>query len=361
MISSELCLKEFGLNVHRLIQGKDLSREETRDMFYQVLENKQPDLQQGAFLAALTAKGEKPEEIAGAWEAIYEKDTAKIRPQVNSPIVENCGTGMDELKTFNISTAAAIVASANGICMARHGARAITSGCGTVDILEELGIDVECGPEVVKHSIEKCGIGIFNGMSPHIHPRGGLGRILSQIRFGTILNIAASLANPAFPSYAVRGVYSREKVELAAKVMREIGYRRAYVVHGLRADGTKGMDELSTLGETVVSELREDGKIENYSFYPEDIGLPRSTEKDICAAGTIAEEADTFIKLISGKMQGPKHDILCLNTSAILYITGKVKDIKEGVDVSRQTIESGKAIDKLNQWRDTQQTIKVQE
>ena len=354
MVYNELDLKEFGLRVHHLIQGGDLSRGEIKNMFCQVLKNEQPDLQQGAFLAALTAKGETAEEIAGAWEAIYELDTAKVHPQVHLPLVENCGTGMDELKTFNISTAAAIVASACGIHMARHGARAITSRCGTVDILEELGIDVECEPEVVKRSIEDCGIGIFNGMSARIHPNGGLGRILSQIRFGTVLNIAASLANPVSPSYAVRGVYSKDKLELVARVMREIGYRRAYVVHGLNADGTKGIDELSTLGETKVCELKEDGEIENYSFYPEDVGLRRATERDICPGETIAEEVDSFTKLISGRMQGAKYDILCLNAAAVLYIADKVEDIKEGIGLSRQVIASGRAIEKLNQWREYQ-------
>lgn len=346
-------LKDFGIKVHRLIQGEDLSREEVKEMFCQILKNEQPDLQQGALLAALTAKGQTPEEIAGAWEAIYEVDTVKIQPQIDSPLVENCGTGMDEIKTFNISTGAAIAASACGIYIARHGARAITSKWGTVDILEELGIDVECKPEIVKHSIEVCGIGIFNGMSPHIHP-GGLGRILSQIKFGTVLNIAASLANPVLPSHAVRGVYSKDKVELVVRAMKEIGYSRAFVVHGLNGDGSLGMDELSTLGQTIVSELKEDGKIENYSFYPEDIGLFRSTEADICAAENLAEEKDIFIRLISGKIQGPKHDILCLNTAAILYIMGKVDGIKQGIELSRSILESGKAMEKLNQWRETQ-------
>ena len=354
MSYNDMDLKEFGLRIHLLIQGRDLSRKEVKDMFSQVLNNRQPELQQGAFLAALTAKKETAEEIAGAWEAIYEIDTAKVYPQTDSPLVENCGTGMDEIKTFNISTAAAIIASANDIAIARHGARAITSRCGTVDILEKLGVNVECDQEVVKDSIEKCGIGIFNGMSPKIHPQGGLGRILSRIRFGTVLNIAASLANPALPVYAVRGVYSKDKVELVSAVMRQIGYRRACVVHGLNADGTKGMDELSTLGETKISELKEDGSIENYSFYPEDAGLCRTTEIDICPAENIAEETGIFMQLISGKLPGPKYDILCLNAAAVLYIAGKVKDIKEGVDLSRETVESGKALEKLNQWRKIQ-------
>ncbi|MES0329738.1 MAG: anthranilate phosphoribosyltransferase, partial [Dehalococcoidales bacterium] len=145
----EESLKSFGGKIATLINGQDLSREEAREMFSQVLLNKQPDLQQGAFLAALTAKGETAAEIAGAWEAIYELDTAKASPAVNGPLVDNCGTGMDTFKTFNISTVASIIAATGGVYMAKHGARALTSSCGAVDIMETVGVDVECEPAVV--------------------------------------------------------------------------------------------------------------------------------------------------------------------------------------------------------------------
>ncbi|MEA2053312.1 MAG: anthranilate phosphoribosyltransferase, partial [Euryarchaeota archaeon] len=151
-------IRDFGTKISDLIREEDVTREEVRAMFRQVLLNEQPDLQQGAFLAALTAKGETPEEIAGIWDAIYELDTVPVTPTVPQPLVENCGTGMDALKTFNISTAAAIVAAADGVYMTKHGARAISSNCGAIDILESVGIDVECDTELVKRSIEKAGI-----------------------------------------------------------------------------------------------------------------------------------------------------------------------------------------------------------
>lgn len=348
-MSYEHKIKEFGAKVCDLIKGKDLTRQETKELFFQVLLNEQPDLQQGAFLAALTSKGETPEEIAGAWEAIYELDTVKVDPITPEPLVENCGTGMDELKTFNISTAAAIVAAAGGVYMAKHGARAITSRCGAVDILERLGIDVECDVNIVKKSIENCGIGIFNGMSSKVHPQA-LGRILAQIRFGTILNIAASLANPVLPQYALRGVYSEDLVGLVADVMKEIGYKRAMVVCGKDNDGTKCMDELSTLGETVICELREDGHVEKYTLQPEDAGLLRTRHEYICPALDLEEEAIEFLKLISGKEKGPKYDVVCLNAAPLFYITGKVQNIKAGIEKARELIGTGTAIDKLRQW-----------
>jgi len=212
----------FGSRIQRLINKEDLDRDTIKKMFTQVLEGEQPDLQQGAFLAALAAKGEIPEEIAGAWEAIREIDTIKVEPKVDGPILDNCGTGMDPLKTFNISTTASILAAAGGVVLARHGARSITSKCGTVDVAEALGVDVEAGVEVAKKSVEQCGLGLFNGMSPLVHPKG-LFRILSQIRFGTTLNIAGSLASPIMPHLGVRGVFSPEMVDRVAEVMRENG------------------------------------------------------------------------------------------------------------------------------------------
>jgi anthranilate phosphoribosyltransferase len=341
-------LRRFGSKVDDLIKGSSLSRFEAGSAFRQILLNEQPDLQQGAFLAAITAKGATPEEIAGIWEAIYEIDTTKAHPDVCSPLVENCGTGMDEIKTFNISTAAAIVAASDGIKMAKHGARAITSKCGTVDILEALGIDVECDVSLVKRSIEQAGIGIFNGMSGKVHPQA-LYRILSQIRFGTILNIAASLANPALPRYGIRGVYSKEMVLPVAKAMREIGYQRAFVVHGRSADGRTGMDEMSTLGETMIAELKEDGEITEYSISAGDLDI-NGDESAILHQHGVHEEALRLIRLLSGEEISPREEIVCLNAAPILLITGHASDIREGLEKAAEIIDSGRAMEALRAW-----------
>ncbi|MFZ5643271.1 MAG: anthranilate phosphoribosyltransferase [Bacillota bacterium] len=340
--------KTFGACITKLINGVDMSREEAKEMFCQVLLNEQSDIQQGAFLAALVAKGETAGEIAGSWEAIYELDTVKVTPD-RPYLVENCGTGMDAIKTFNISTAASIIAAAAGIPMAKHGARAITSVCGTVDILEELGVDVECSPEVVKKSIEKAGIGIFNGMSPQTHPMA-LGRILSQISFGTTLNIAASLANPAMPRYGVRGVYSKDLVEPVARVMSEIGYKKAIVLHGLDEDGRQGMDEASTLGETIVAELMESGEIKQYSLFPGDIGIKRARRQDLAPSGNREEEAVRIMAIMSGRERGPRTDIVCLNAAFILYLMKIRPDLQECFQLALEIIGSGKAAEKLKEW-----------
>ena len=342
-------VKKFGGNIQKLIEKNDLSRNQSYDMFRQVLLNDQPDLHQGAFLAALTSKGETPQEIAGAWQAIVELDTTPVSKQFATPLVENSGTGMDRLKTFNVSSAAAIVAAAGGVRLARHGARALTSTCGTVDLLEAVGVDVECDVQTVENSIEQIGIGLFNGMSPKVHPQS-LARILSQIRFGSTLNIAASLASPCRPTHALRGVYAKNIISHVSEVMKEIGYQRAIVVHGLDAAKDTGMDELSTIGESVVSEFFPDGRNINYSIAPEDVGLPRANFEQIAATGDLQTEAVRFLKVISGVDYPECRDITCFNAGAIFYLIGKVDSINQGVVYAREVIETKMALRKLCQW-----------
>jgi len=340
-------LRCFGSMVDALIKGQDLTRSQAGDMFRQILNDEQPDLQQGAFLAALTAKGATPEEIAGIWEAIYEIDTVKVR--LDGPLAENCGTGMDSLKTFNISTAASIVAAADGIRMAKHGARAITSKCGAVDILETLGVDVDCDVSLVKKSIEEAGIGIFNGMSGKIHPRA-LHRILSQIRFGTILNIAGSLANPALPDYGVRGVYSRDMVLPTARAMLEIGYKRALVIHGRSADDARGMDELSTLGRSYLAELDEDGAIQECSLMPGDLGAKKGEEHRLLYLPDKRAEAISMLAVLGGRGDEHRREIVCLNAAPLLYITGHASTLEEGMEKARDILDSDRPIKSLKGW-----------
>ncbi|MGI2335330.1 MAG: anthranilate phosphoribosyltransferase [Dehalogenimonas sp.] len=343
----EVDLKEFGAGIAKLISKGNLNRAETKAMFDQLMVNTQPDLQQGAFLAALTAKGETAAEIAGAWEAIYEGDTVKVVPQTPEPVIENSGTGMDSFKTFNVSTAAAIIGAAGGNYMARHGARALTSSCGTIDVVEALGVDVECEVEVVKRSIECVGIGIFNGMSAKTHPQA-LFRILSQIRFGTTLNISASLANPAMPRRGVRGVYARDLVLPVVEVMKEIGYQKALVIHGSNGYG-KGMDEISIFGETFIAELNGQN-IHSYSITPEIFGSNGAEEAEVYPLGDSRAEAIRLIEILSGKRQGADYQMVCANAAPIFYVSGQSKNLKEGYGLSESIIRSGRALEKLREW-----------
>jgi anthranilate phosphoribosyltransferase len=190
---------------------------------------------------------------------------------------------------------------------------------------------------------------MFNGMSPKTHPQA-LYRILSQVRFGTVLNIAASLANPAMPTYGVRGVYSREMIMPTIRTMKEIGYERAFVVHGLDANGQKGLDELSTIGTTYAAELHEDGTITESKIEFADLGIKRPDEKEILCHLDKDREALLMLRLLTGEDRGARKDIVCLNAAPVLYISGKAKDLKDGYEKARLTLDAGKAALKLKEW-----------
>jgi len=346
---------KFGTTVTRLIKKENLTREEARLAFVSILNNEVTDMHQGAFLASLTAKKETKQEVAGAWEAIYNLDTTKVTLKNGIKAVDNCGTGMDTFKTFNISTAASIIAAAGGIPMARHGARAITSICGTVDMAEALGVDVECTADIVTKSIETTGLGLFNGMSPNIHPRA-LGRILSQINFGSTLNIAASLANPALPSIGVRGVYSKERIKPVAEVMKEIGYKSAIVLHGSIDESDKGMDEASICGITHCSRICEKTGINNFTINPKKLGLAAKNCKELAPENDINSESKRFAKLLNNRENSARKDAAILNAGLIFLAADKASNIDEGIEKSARLLESGAAFETLEKWVATQNT-----
>lgn len=345
--------RQFGTLITRLIQKENLSQTEAKQAFSVLLCNQTTEMQQGAFLAALTSKGETAEEVAGAWEAIYHLDTNKARLPEELDLIDNCGTGMDTLKTFNISTGASLLAAAAQIPMARHGARAITSPCGTVDLAEALGVDVECSVELVAQSIQKASIGLFNGMSALVHPQA-LFRILSQISFGSTLNIAASLANPALPKIAVRGVYNKALLKPVARVMAAIGYKQALVIYGSVAGSKLGMDEASVCGPTFCTELRPDGQMCTYSFTPADFGLNTYPPQELAPACTIQEEAKTFVRLLQGKGSLARQEAVILNAALIYYLSGKCKDIARGVKQAKENLYQSKGFEALCNWITTQ-------
>jgi anthranilate phosphoribosyltransferase len=341
-------MKEFGNAVTKLIQHEDLSYEETYFFFEQIMNDKPSRMHQGAFIAALSAKGASPLETLAVWKSIMDHDTNKVSLNTEKPVVDNCGTGMDSIKTFNISTASAIVASSLGAVVARHGARGLTSACGTVDLLERLGVGVDVPVEIVKESIERIGIGIFNGASGQVHPQA-LGRILSQISFGSVLNIAASLSNPASPSYAVRGVYDQKMVSPIAELMKSNGFKRAVVVCGLKENGENGIDEAGTIGNTVYAEIK-DGDITTGSFSPLDFGLTQTGSDSIKGLGNAEAEERRFLSILLGKSTLAETEIVALNSALVLYVSGITRTIGLGVAECLKALKSGRAIEKLREW-----------
>jgi anthranilate phosphoribosyltransferase len=282
---------------------------------------------------------------------VYELDTCKVA-LTDLDIVDNCGTGMDSLKTFNISTAASLVAAAGGVRIARHGARAITSNCGTVDMVELLGVDVDCSVELVAKSVKQAGIGLFNGMSPQVHPMA-LGRILSQICFGSPLNIAASLAHPALPRIAVRGVYSPALLSPVAEVMAAIGYSDALIVYGGVRGSSRGMDEASVCGMTSAVRLQE-GRISHFSFEPEDCGLSRHAPETLAPDQDRGTAAVKMYRLLAGKGDAARMDAVILNGALIFMVRKMVTTIAEGVDRAREILLSGQPLTTLRRWIEVQ-------
>lgn len=346
-MTTESDLRRFGAIIQHLIDRRDLTREACRDAFAELLAQKQPELHQGAFLAALVSKGETAAEIAGAWEAIDGGDT--VHPTgLAGDLLDNSGTGMDPVKTFNISTCSALVAAAAGVRLARHGARALTSRCGTVDLCEALGVGVEVSAEVVASSIRTCGIGLFNGMSAQIHP-GALFRILAQIRFGSTLNIAASLANPARPNLALRGVYAPHLVPLVAEVLPLVGIQRAWVVHGFGPDGQPAHDELSVTGESLVCAI--DGQARStFRVRPEEVGLRRWSQAEVAPAADPASAAEDARRLLGGQGRPAQAEAVALNAGAILVVARICPDLARGVARARDLIAHGAGLDRLHQW-----------
>jgi anthranilate phosphoribosyltransferase len=349
METNEERLRRFGAVVARLTRGDSISRDETRECWRQICEEAQPDLQQGAFIGALKAKKETLEEVAGTFEALYEHDTIKVEVRTPEPIIDNCGTGADTLRTFNISTGAAIAAAACGLYVVRHAARAISSNCGAVDVVEALGVNVESAPELPRQAIERAGICIWNALLPAVHPRT-LARVLSQIRFGSTINLVGPLLNPTMPQYKVMGVPSLDMIDIMVRTLRELGFKRAFVMHGLDERSDRGMDEISTLGPTHVAELEPDGSIRRSVVTASELGLPRARYEDLASSRDVELDAIALLRVIMGKDDGPRSDSVCLNAAPLLYVMGKAKNLEEGVGKAREAIRTGRALEKLRAW-----------
>jgi anthranilate phosphoribosyltransferase len=216
-------------------------------------------------------------------------------------------------------------------------------------MVEALGVDVECHADIVAKSIEKAGIGLFNGMSPQVHPRA-LGRILSKIFFGSTLNIAASLANPALPKMGVRGVYAKKMILPVVKVMKAIGYQRAVVLYGSIDGSDKGMDEASVCGTTFCAELTNKGEINEFSFRPEQVGVNCHDPNHLKPSNDIDQEAKNFVSLIRGKNNGARKEAAMMNAGLIFYTAGKADSIQDGIDMAASDLNSGMAYHALEKW-----------
>jgi len=284
-------------------------------------------------------KGETIEEIA-AFARVMREFAARITPKVDDVLVDTCGTGGDKIKTFNISTAALFVAAGAGIRIAKHGNRSVTSKAGSADVVEAIGVRIDLPPDEVQRCIERIGIGFmfaprFHGAMKYATP------IRREMGIRTVFNILGPLTNPASAQAQVIGVYDGALTEKLARVLGRLGCKRAMVVHGL-----DGLDEISTLGETQISELKN-GEVKTYKLKPEDLGIERTSAGTI-AGKDLAENVRMLIRVLRGE-RGPRRDIVLLNAAAAMVVGGKARDLRQGLTIAEGTIDSGRAYEKVTQ------------
>lgn len=327
--------------IRRLVDNEHLTEEQAEAAMDVVMSGEATPPQIAGFLIALRMKGETVSEITGCARTMRRRAVA-IHPK-RQPLIDIVGTGGDGCDTFNISTAAAIVAAGAGAVVAKHGNRAVSSRCGSADVLEALGVNVDLEPIQVQHCIDETGIGFM--FAPRYHqamkhaaaPRRELG-----VR--TVFNVLGPLTNPAGVQRFVLGVYSADLVPKMAEVLQALGATRAFVVHG-----APGMDEFSICGETVVASVSPT-KIRRYTIAPEDVGLRRAALESIIG-GSADDNAHRIMQVLQGIEQGPSRDAVAFNAGAGLVVAGLATELREGVNMALEAIETGRAYDTLAMLR----------
>jgi anthranilate phosphoribosyltransferase len=320
-----------------LLEGRDLSRAEARDVMNQIMSGEATPAQMGGFLVALRLKGERAEEIAGCAEAMREH-VLSVRPR-REDLVDTAGTGGDGARTFNISTAAALVAAAAGAGVAKHGNRAVSSASGSADVLEALGFRLDLAPPEIERSIDELGFGFLFAQTHHPAMRHAA-PVRRELATRTVFNVLGPLTNPAGARAQVVGVYAPELVETIASVLATLGARRAFVVHG-----AGGIDELSPAGPNLVCEV-VDGDVTRRDIDPADFGVPRCSSADL-AGGTPAENAAVVKEIMAGA-SGPKRDAVLLNAAGAIAAAGHATDLAEGYGLAAEAVDSGAAAERLD-------------
>jgi anthranilate phosphoribosyltransferase len=324
-------------SIGKLVEGSDLSYQEAFDTMTEIISGSATDSQIGSFLTALRMKGETVEELQ-AMARVMKNYAVQVNPRIKGRLVDTCGTGGDCLKTFNISTTSAFVVAGAGVAVAKHGNRSVTSRCGSADVLEEIGLNLDMTPEQVKESIENTGIGFL--FAPKFHP--AMKRVVGprkEIGVGTVFNILGPITNPARASAQLIGVYDQKLVEKMAQTLKGLGCEAAAIVHGL-----DGIDEISTVGKTKIALLKE-GTVNVTVMSPSDFGIDIAKIDDL-KASSAAENAKTTIKILRG-MNGPKRDAVLVNAATGIMLGGATDDIKEAMELARRSIDNGYALRKL--------------
>lgn len=327
--------------IDQLLSKEDLSPAQMQRSLRQILSGAVDTADIIAFLTALNNKGETVAELVSAVNVMLEFVQPIIIDRPN--ILDTCGTGGDQAGTFNISTISALVASGAGVTVAKHGNRAVSSKCGSADILEALGVKIDLTPEQIKKCLLEIGIAFL--FAPNLHPAmRQVATARKQIAQKTIFNILGPLINPARSTNQLIGVFSREWVRPLAEVLHNLGSKHILVVHG--ADG---LDEVTTTAETFVTEVK-DGQLQDYQIVPEDFGFARVNLKAL-SGGSIAENVNIVQEVLSAA-PGARQDIVLLNAGCAIYAADKAQTIAQGIKLAQNAIDSGAALAKLNQLKE---------
>ncbi len=325
--------------LNRLIGGEDLPHDDMHELMQQIMGGQLTAAQIAAVLTALRVKGETVTEIAAAAEVMREL-SIKVVVQDDGHLIDTCGTGGDGAQTFNISTASALVAAAAGARVAKHGGRSVSSTCGSADILEKLGVNVNLAPQQVAHCVDNLGVGFMFAPNHHSAMKHAA-PVRRELGVRTLFNLLGPLTNPAGAKNQVMGVFHRDLTGKLARVLQQLGSRHVLVVHG--ADG---MDEISLSGITHIAELKN-GAVREYTVQPEQFGLTPAPPEAIRVAN--ADEAKAILLSVLDNQPGAARDIVQLNAGAAIYVAGLASTLKEGVAKADNVIASGAAKTKLDQ------------
>ncbi|HEY81681.1 MAG TPA: anthranilate phosphoribosyltransferase [Dehalococcoidia bacterium] len=322
--------------IDSLVSGKSLTFEQAAGVMEEIMSGEATPAQIGAFVTALRIKGETVDEIAGLAGVMRDK---AIPVAATPPIVDTCGTGGDNCSSINISTAAAFVAAGAGLKIAKHGNRAMTSHCGSADVLEALGVKIDLGAEGVAQCLEKVGIGFM--FAPVFHPAmKHAAAPRREIGIRTVFNILGPLTNPARAEHQVIGVPNKELGGKLASALHRLGTKHSLVVHSL-----DGMDEISISGPTLVWEVNTQGVSPAYEVSPADFGFKQARLDEI-KGGTPEENARILRRILEGE-RGPQRDVVVMNAAAVLVAGNRAQNLREGVRLAEEAIDTGRAQEKL--------------
>lgn len=327
----------------KLVERIDLEEQEINDITNLMMQGELTDAQISAFLVALRMKGESTAEITGVAKSLISK-SKKIKPHADN-VIDMCGTGGDSHGTFNISTTTAFIVAGAGIPVAKHGNRSVSSPVGSADVLEELGVDINITPEVAEECLNKVGI-VFMYAPIYHSAMKYVANARKEIGIRTVFNVIGPLVNPATVKYQLIGVYSEALLKPIAKVLRNLGSKRAMVVHGADA-----MDEITVTGKTKIAELKE-GVVKTSMIDPSDYGIKQASIEDLRGGKDASENAEIALSILRGEEEGPKKDVALLNSAAAILVAEGAGDLKEALEIANNSIVKGYALKKLEKLSD---------